>query len=171
MNKFKWFVINTSYGKEFKVLRDILNSVKLNKLEGYFANITLLKKIKNPLLAVNVQQHWYSGYILIRLNELRFIKNFLSNIPGVFQISPQAIDINPSDFINLNYSQLNSGENNIFKLESSVVIVHGPFINLKGIIKELYPDRNKAKVLVSIFGRLTPLELDYRQISLIKNNF
>ena len=54
--------------------------------------------------------------------------------------------------------------NEVFKLESRVVITKGPLVNLSGVIQELYPDRNKAKVLVSIFGRLTPIELDYEQI-------
>ena len=51
-----------------------------------------------------------------------------------------------------------------FMIGDAIKIVDGPFNNFIGTVEEVYPDKMKVKVMVSIFGRKTPLELDYLQI-------
>ena len=51
-----------------------------------------------------------------------------------------------------------------FKNGDLVKVVDGPFNNFSGFVEEVYPDKMKVKVMVSIFGRKTPLELDYLQV-------
>jgi transcription termination/antitermination protein NusG len=117
---------------------------------------------------LEIQYTCYSGYILIRLREISYLKNYLKGINGILNISSYPIDIGEFPHLYNIQNRHDSYTNEVFKIESRVVITEGPFINLNGIVKELYADRSKAKVLVSIFGRLTPIELDYSQISLLK---
>ena len=51
-----------------------------------------------------------------------------------------------------------------FKAGDAIKVVDGPFNNFTGFVEEVYPDKMKVKVMVSIFGRKTPLELDYLQV-------
>jgi transcriptional antiterminator NusG len=51
-----------------------------------------------------------------------------------------------------------------FELGQNVRVIDGPFTNFTGVIKEVNPDRGKLKVMVSIFGRATPVELEFLQV-------
>jgi len=55
----------------------------------------------------------------------------------------------------------------IFEKGDGVKVVEGPFMNLSGVVEEVYPERGKLKVMVSIFGRQTPVELEYWQVERI----
>ena len=55
-----------------------------------------------------------------------------------------------------------------FKKEDHVKIIAGPFIDFSGVVEELNDDKQKVKVVISIFGRPTPVELDYYQVELVK---
>jgi|SRR5690554_1290788 len=170
-----WYVIHTYSGYE--------NKVKAN-LERRVASMGMEDKIFRVLVPMEEEYEYkdgkrkltkkkiYPGYVIVEMNMSDDSWYVVRNTPGVTGFvgsgsKPLALQ---EKEINLILRQMGMDEPRArvdFESGEPVRVIRGPFENFSGIIEEINPERGKLKVLVSMFGRETPVELDYNQVEKI----
>ena len=174
-----WYVIHSYAGYEKKV-RDNLNNRKVSlHMEDYIFQIEVpeeeITEIKNGQRK-QVKRNIYPGYVLVRMELTDESWSAVRNTPGVTGFvgnahhpSPLSMDevekilaprpVKKSDKADIRVVDFEVGE--------SVTVMDGPFATLPASISEIMPEQAKLKVLVSIFGRETPVELSFGQVQKI----
>ncbi|WP_219848825.1 transcription termination/antitermination protein NusG [Candidatus Portiera aleyrodidarum] len=173
--KKRLYVIHIYSGSEKKVILDLKNRIKLSRLEKYFGKMIVPsdKKIENISGKLRkIERKYYPGYILIEMelndktwnlvNETKRVVRFI----GANAIKPEFIKKN--ELINILKNIKKGIENNSFNLGERVRVIEGPFTDFTGIIEEINYEKKKIQVSVLIFGRSTPVELDFHKV--IKEN-
>jgi transcriptional antiterminator NusG len=173
--KFKWYVVHTYSGHENKVKHSIEKAVELQGLGHLFGQVlipmeevTEMKKGKK----VKVNRKFFPSYILVQLELSEEMMHLVNNIPGVTRFvgtgnKPAAVTEKEVDRI-LKRGDTAPKEKEIreipFHVGDQVKVTDGPFSDFAGVIDEINPERGKLKVMVGIFGRETPVELDFLQV-------
>ena len=174
-----WYVIHSYAGYEKKV-RDNLNNRKVSlHMEDFIFQIEVpeeeVMEIKNGQRK-QVKRNIYPGYVLVRMELTDESWSAVRNTPGVTGFvgnahhpSPLSMDdvekilaprpVKKSDKADIRVVDFEVGE--------SVTVMDGPFATLPASISEIMPEQAKLKVLVSIFGRETPVELSFAQVQKI----
>jgi transcription termination/antitermination protein NusG len=172
-----WYVVHTYSGFENKVMQSIMQRKKkyqeLNELiEDVFIpteNVVELKQGKRQ----ERTKKFFPGYILVKMvmnNETwRFIKETprVSGFIG-FSEPENAVPLKEEEvtgiFTRMKEGVIKTEQTTVCQRGDSVQIIDGPFVNFNGIIDEVNKDKSTVKVMVSIFGRMTPVELEFSQI-------
>lgn len=176
----QWFVIHTLTGKENKVKDSLLRRVKPEDMEELIGEVAIpsekvseVKKGKKNTMT----RMFYPGYVLIqiglynengKLNEKSWY--YVNNTPGVigFIGGSRPTPLRPREVESILYQIEDKKEKVkpkvVFEPGETVKITDGPFLNFNGIIEEVDPEKGKLKILVSIFGRTAPVELEYWQV-------
>ncbi|MGD8414072.1 MAG: transcription termination/antitermination protein NusG [Candidatus Latescibacterota bacterium] len=170
-----WFVLRTLSGHEKKVKEYLMNEIDRLGLEEKLLQILIptetvfeMRKGKKRTR----QKTFFPGYVLVEAdldNELTHMINGLPSVVGFLSTDNKPIPLR-EDEVNRILGKMDeardAGEQPDipFKVGDLVKVVDGPFNNFTGSIEEVFPDKMKVKVMVSIFGRKTPLELDYLQV-------
>ena len=173
----EWFTLRVISGKEKKIRESILYDVSLSGLDELIGDILVpsenivemrdgKKKIKEKV--------FFPGYLLVRLEMNKETKYLLENINGVISFvgpkgQPQALRPEEAQrFLSNDGSDgpLRTTEAPPYVVGDNVRVIDGPFMDFSGLIQEVNHDKQKLKVLVSIFGRQTPVELDYLQVEM-----
>lgn len=173
--KFKWYIVSTYSGSEETVKQQLLERIVKLGLEEDFGEIfipkTTVEKILKSGEKKQVQKTSYPGYIIIQMNLTDRSIACVSAIQKVAGFvgdrkSPKPMkDEEVFSMINSETQKKNAKpEVMTYERGESVKVMDGPFSNFDGIIEEVRPEKMKVKVLVSIFGRETPVELSYNQI-------
>jgi transcriptional antiterminator NusG len=168
----RWYVIHTYSGYE--------NKVKTN-LEHRIHSMDMGDKIFEVLVPTEeeieikngkrhpVERKVYPGYVLVEMNMSDDSWYVVRNTPGVTSFvgmgtTPTPLSDGEVKAI-LRQIKLDAPKYKVaFTKGEAVRVTDGPFTDLHGVVDEVNPERNKVKVLVSIFGRETPVELDFLQI-------
>jgi transcriptional antiterminator NusG len=172
----QWYVINTYSGSENHVKKNLVKRIKKNSLENYFGEILIpvetIENIKNGTRTIKTRK-CYPGYILIELflNEKTWLLiKYTPKVIGFVGNSKKPLSLNEKDVKNL-YNTINKSKipkkKLLYKLGTYVRINNGPFMNLGGTIETVNLEREKIKIRINIFGRLTPVELDFSHIDKI----
>ena len=176
----KWYVLKTISGRENKVKEYIQDEIKYQGLEEYLGQIVIptekVIQIKNGK-KVQRERVYYPGYVMIEVNLVGEVPHIIKNINGVISFlsgtkGGEPIPMRKSE-INRMLGRMDdiSDEpemvNIPFVVGETVNVVDGPFNNFNGVIEEINEEKRKLKVMVSIFGRKTPLELNYMQVEKI----
>jgi len=189
---FKWYIVHTYSGFEEKVKSLLEQRIKsADGMEKYFKEILIptekvLELIKGE--RVTSSRKFYPGYILIHCLDLHIdeekddeetkklkkaIWHLVRRTPKVtgFVGGQDPLPI-PQEEVEKIKERMEEGEKRpkpkfIFRKGDHIKIVDGPFTNFTGRIDEIFPERGKVRVLISIFGRETPVELDAIQLSKI----
>ena len=173
----KWYVIRAISGQEKKVRDYIETEVRRNKMEDFVDQILVpmekVYQIRNGK-KVSKEKCLYPGYILIEAALVGELPHIIKNITGVINFLGSEKGGVP---VPLRQAELNRilgkmdemaegvEEVNIpFIVGESVKVIDGPFNNFSGVIEEINEDKKKLTVIVKIFGRKTPLELNYMQV-------
>ena len=173
-----WYTLRVISGKEKKIKESILFEVKNAELDKYVENILVptenvlemrdgKKKIKEKV--------FFPGYLLINIEMNKETKYVIENVNGV--ISFVGSNGNPDclkpDEVKRFLGDHDGGDGPLkvtesapYKVGDSVNVKDGPFIDFSGVVQEVNHEKQKLKVAVSIFGRSTPVELDYLQVAL-----
>ena len=168
----KWYVIHTYSGYE--------NKVKTN-LEHRIHSMDMGDKIYQVLVPTEeeieikngkrhpVERKVYPGYVLVEMNMGDDSWYVVRNTPGVTSFVGMGTTPTPLSDAEvkaiLRQIKLDAPKYKVaFTKGEAVRVTDGPFTDLHGVVDEVNPERNKVKVLVSIFGRETPVELDFLQI-------
>ena len=171
---YKWFIIHTHSGFETKVIESIREEVKKRNLESLFKDYLVptqkifeIKKGKK----VEGEKKYFPGYIMINMimndDTWHLIKKIkrVSNFLGAGN-QPVALRKEEAERI-LNQIQegMESAVSTVtFEIGETVKVADGPFASFNGVVEEVDEEKSRLKVAVSIFGRATPVELEYTQV-------
>ena len=167
-----WYVIHTYAGYENAVMRNLKQRIESLNMEDKIFNVIVPteKKIKiKGGKRVEESEKIYPGYILVDMivtDESWYVVRNTPRVTGFVGSGVYPVPIGKKEVGEL-FARMN---NSIVKhkidlsLNDSVMIVDGPFKDLEGKVSQVDEERGKVKVLVSMFGRETPVELDFLQV-------
>ena len=175
----KWYVVRTFSGHENKV--KALIEAELNDNEELRAKIVEVLVPTEKVFEVKdgkkktKTKNFFPGYILLNAELDNRVKDFIVNMPSIMGFlgsANQPAPLMPAEVKRIvgRISQNEETERTetIFRTGDFVKIIDGPFNNFSGIIEEVNEEKMKIKVMVSIFGRKTPVEIDFVQAELEK---
>lgn len=174
-----WYVVHSYAGYENKVKTNLETRITSLDMEDYIYQVEVpteeVTEVKNGKRQT-VQRKVYPGYILVRMDLNDESWGAVRNTPGVTGFvgatsrpSPLSLDevvkiLAPAVAKKTEKPQVRVVD---FEVGESVTVMDGPFATLPATINEINPEQQKLKVLVSIFGRETPVELSFSQVSKI----
>ncbi|MGC9325518.1 MAG: transcription termination/antitermination protein NusG [Desulfomonilia bacterium] len=171
----KWYVVHTHSNYEHKAKKSLEERIKAYNVQEYFSGILVpseQSKKDAPGKKKSSNRKFFPGYILVRMELNDKTWHVVMDTPKITgfvggRISPSTI---PDQEVEALKSQLEEGiEAQAYKCEFSVgdqvTVMDGPFQNFSGVVDDTRPDKGKVRVLVSIFGRSTPVELNFDQIT------
>ena len=173
-----WYSLRVISGKEKKTKETILYEAEEMSLTDFIGDILVpsenvvemwegKKRVRNKV--------FFPGYVLINLALTKEVRYLVENIPGVMSFVGPKGEPSPlrEEEVNRILGEVESKEGREvmaqkYRVGDAVKVVDGPFVDFTGFIDEVNEDKQKVKVTVSIFGRPTPVELDFLQIELEK---
>jgi len=170
----KWYIVQGHANAEKKVSEQIKEELEKADLGKHFGealvptqDVTEIKKGKRSI----VKKKYFPGYILVKLdmtNEIYHIIKNLKKVSGFLgpQGKPSPISEEEVNKIlgNMEESVANPSSAITFQIGEQVRVCDGPFASFNGSIEEIDEEKSRLKVSVSIFGRPTPVDLDYSQV-------
>ena len=174
-DQFHWYSLRVISGKERTVEDNINYESKLQKIEQeieeVFVPFEKVVQVRNNKKVVK-ERVFFPGYILIKMRLDKVTKYFIENIQGVISfVGPKGKKPTPLRDAEIKkiFGEVESKEGremivSPFSKDDSVKIIAGPFIDFAGVVEEINDEKQKVKVTISIFGRSTPVELDYFQV-------
>jgi transcription termination/antitermination protein NusG len=176
----QWFVLHTLAGQEQKVKESIEKRLKPEEMGEYIHEVLVpmekVAEVRNGKKTVTTRK-LYPGYVFINMGLLdennRLIEKpwyFIRETQGVIGFvggeRPSPTSLEEIETIKAQISDAEDTERPKvhFDVGETIKINDGPFLNFSGVIEEIEPERGKLKVTVNIFGRNTPVELEYWQV-------
>lgn len=173
-----WYTLRVISGKEKKIRDSLLLEIEQENLKDQVTDVLVpsenivemkdgKKKIRNKV--------FFPGYMLVKMSMDKEIRYRVENMDGVISFvgskdMPQPLKPEEVTRI-LGEVEGREGKEMIshpFNVGDSVKVVDGPFMDFNGFVQEINNEKQKVKVSVSIFGRPTPIELDFLQVELEK---
>ncbi len=168
----KWFVIHNYSGHEDRVRKNLMERIKTMEADNDVAKVVVPTEdeieVKNGQRRT-VQKKILPGYVLVQMNMNDQSWNVVRNTPGVTGFvgsgsKPTPLREAEADRI-LKQMEAKAPKVKVgFRQGQSVRVVDGPFIDFIGVVDEINAEKGKIKVLLSLFGRETPVELDFLQV-------
>ncbi len=169
-----WYVVHTYSGFENKAKASLEERIKSLKKEMLFGEIIVPEENVVELVKgqkKTTKRRFFPGYILVKMiltDESWHIVKDTPKITGFVGDKIRPVPVPESDVQKMT-SRIAEGQVKprprvSFREGENVRVVDGPFANFSGTIEDVNPDKGKVKVLVSIFGRSTPVELDFIQV-------
>ncbi|GAB6178917.1 transcription termination/antitermination protein NusG [Desulfotomaculum defluvii] len=168
----QWYVVHTYSGYENKVKANLERRIESMNMEDKIFRILVPMEdeveIKNGKKKLS-KKKVFPGYVLVEMIMTDDSWYVVRNTPGVTGFvgsGSKPIPLN-EDEAKAIIKQMGMEEPKAkidLSLGENVKVTDGPFENFVGVIEEIYPDKGKVKVMVSMFGRETPIELDFTQI-------
>ncbi|HHX95370.1 MAG TPA: transcription termination/antitermination protein NusG [Clostridia bacterium] len=176
MDNKEWFVIHTYSGYENKVKANLEKRVEsMNMGDKIFR---ILVPVEDELQVSGgkqkvVKKKVYPGYVLVEMvmtDDSWYVVRNTPGVTGFVGTGSKPIPLRESEVHKiLQYMGLEERKPRIdFTIGENVRVISGPFENFIGAIDEIYPDKGKVKVMVSMFGRETPVELEYTQVTKVE---
>lgn len=167
----RWYVVHTYSGYENKVKTDLEKTVKNRELEDFFFDIVVPLEeqieIKDGKRKTNLKKV-FPGYVLIKMivtEESWYIVRNTRGVTGFVGSGTDPIPLTTEEIRNMGFEV--AVVNVDYEVNDSVNVVNGPLTGFVGTVQEINKDKGKVRVLVSMFGRETPVELDFAQIEKI----
>ncbi len=174
----RWYVVHTYSGHENKVKRNLEKMIAASSIQDHFGQIVVpteevaeMRKGKKTITT----RKFFPSYILVEMHMTDESWHLVNDMPGVTgfvggQSGPVPLTQAEVDRI---LGRMDKEKQTIipdipFTLGEHIRIKDGPFSDFTGVIDEINPERGKLRVLVSIFGRETPVELDFLQVESIQ---
>ncbi|TAL05879.1 MAG: transcription termination/antitermination factor NusG [Verrucomicrobia bacterium] len=175
----QWFVIQTLSGQEQKVKDSIEKRLKAEEMQDYIKEVLVpmekVVEVRNQKKTVSTRKLW-PGYVFVDMvlldDDKRVIEQpwyFIRETQGVIGFLTDPPTPTPTDEVEQIKVQISASEETErpkidFAVGETIKINNGPFLNFGGVIEEVDAERGKLKVSVNIFGRNTPVELEYWQV-------
>jgi len=174
----KWYVIHVLSGHEKKIKTYLENEIQSSGLSDKISSVLIpseevtemrdgKKKVKNKV--------FFPGYMLLEAVLDNDVVHLISSTPGVTNFvgpknKPQPLRPDEIERILGRVDEAKKSEmiDVPFRVGDPIKVIDGPFTDFTGFVNEVNQEKNKLKVMVSIFGRATPVELDFLQVELEK---
>jgi transcriptional antiterminator NusG len=175
----EWFVVHSYAGYEKRVKGNLLQRIQSMHMEDFIYEIQVpeeeVTEVKNGQRK-QVKRNIYPGYVLVRMELTDESWSCVRNTPGVTGFvgnshHPSPLPMSEAEKMLMPRELKKTLKPEIkvvdFTVGESVTVMDGPFATLPATISEIMPEQAKLKVLVSIFGRETPVELSFHQVQKI----
>lgn len=170
----KWYVVHVYSGFERKVAEHVLDQTERLGLGNIISSVLVPSEsvvdIKRGRKIVT-EQKFFPGYVLVKMDMTDEAWHLIRNAPKVTgflggKTRPIPISDAEAERILSQTSELKERRRTVeaFQVGESIRVSDGPFASFNGVIEELDEDRGRLRVMVSIFGRSTPVELEYTQV-------
>ncbi len=172
----KWYVVHTYSNFENKAKLSLEERIKQYECEEYFDGVLVpMEQVTKPTKGgakKTVNKKFFPGYILVRmvLNDKSW--HVVMDTPKVTgfvggRTSPSTI---PDEEVEKLMAQMEEGGDRRaftceFAIGDQVTVTDGPFQNFSGVVDDIKPDKGTVRVLVGVFGRSTPVELNFDQVT------
>ena len=164
----KWYVVHTYSGYENKVKTDLEKTIKNRELEDFFFDIVVPMEeqieIKDGKRKTNLKKV-FPGYVLVKMivtEESWYIVRNTRGVTGFVGSGTDPIPLTNEEIRNMGFEM--AVVNVDYDINDTVRVVSGPLASFIGTVQEINKEKNKVKVLVSMFGRETPVELEFSQV-------
>ena len=168
----RWYVVHTYSGYENKVKTDLEKTIKNRELEDYFFDIIVPMEeqieIKDGVKKTNLKKV-FPGYVLIKMivtEETWYIVRNTRGATGFVGSGTEPIPLTDEEMRKMGLVEEVSIKVD-YSVNDNVQILGGPLNGYTGVVQEINHEKNKVKVLVSMFGRETPVELEFSQVQKI----
>lgn len=170
----KWYVVHTYSGYENRVKTSLDEKIRSLGCEDIFGEVLVpsekvVEMVKGEKKTTS--RRFFPGYILVNMDLTDEAWHIVNNIPKVtgFVGGSQSPPSITEEEVKRITQQMEEGAVRpkpkvLFEKGESIRVVDGPFTNFNGIVEEVKPEKGKLRVLVSIFGRQTPVELEFVQV-------
>lgn len=170
----RWYVVNVYSGSEKKVAESLREQATLKKMEDKILEVFVptenVVEIRKGT-KVNAEHKFFPGYILVKMELTDETWLVVKNTPRVSGFlgsrnKPQPIsDAEVQKIVNQVQEGLERPQTNVnFETGEQIRVIDGPFASFVGIVEDIDTEKNRLKVSVSIFGRYTPVELEFSQV-------
>jgi transcriptional antiterminator NusG len=164
----RWYVVHTYSGYENKVKTDLEKTIRNRELEDYFFDIVVPMEeqieIKDGKRKANLKKV-FPGYVLVKMivtEESWYIVRNTRGVTGFVGSGTDPIPLTNEEIRNMGFET--TIINVDYEVNDSVKVVNGPLSGFIGTVQEINKEKNKVKVMVSMFGRETPVELEFSQV-------
>jgi transcriptional antiterminator NusG len=170
----RWYVLHVYSGFEKKIATQIMEQAELKGLADHIDEVVVpteeVVEIRRAQ-KVNAERKFFPGYVLIKMEMTDNTWHLVKDVPKVTgflgsKTKPTPISDAEAERI---MKQAQDGTDNrrpaiIFEIGEQVRVADGPFTSFNGVVEEVDEDKGRVKVSVSIFGRSTPVDLEYGQV-------
>ncbi len=171
---FKWYIVHAHSGFEAKAKASLLEKAAREKKSHLFGEVLIPVESVVELVKgqkKSTERKFFPGYMLVQMQLCDEAWHIIKATPRISGFvgdarNPPAL---PEDEVKRITNQMVEGAvkakpKYTFKEGEAVRVIDGPFANFNGTVEEVRPEKSKLRVLVSIFGRATPVELDFIQV-------
>ena len=170
----RWYVVHVYSGSEKKVAEAIKDQISRKGMQEYFSEVLVpteeVVEVRRGV-RVNSERKFFPGYILVNMElsdkTWHLIKS-QSRVTGILGSKGKPVPITEKEAQQL-INQISEGIERprasiIYEIGEQVRVCDGPFASFNGLVEDIDEDKARLKVAVSIFGRSTPVDLDYSQV-------
>ena len=170
----RWYVVHVYSGSEKRVVEAINDQIVRKGMQDYFEEVLMpteeVVEVRRGV-RVNSERKFFPGYILINMeltDESWQLVKSQSKVTGILGGKGKPIPITEKEAKQL-INQISEGIERprasiIYEVGEQVRVCDGPFASFNGLVEDVDEDKARLKVAVSIFGRSTPVDLDYSQV-------
>jgi transcriptional antiterminator NusG len=173
----KWYIIHTYSGFEQKVRNAILERAKARNLDEFVPEVLVPTETVEEMVKGERKlssRKFYPGYILVHMelnDETWHLVKDTPKVTGFIGSKDEPVAIPEEDAAKI-IAQMQEGvlrpkPKIKFEPGDKVQVTDGPFANFAGVVDEVRPDRGRVRVMISVFGRPTPVELEFTQLEKI----
>jgi transcriptional antiterminator NusG len=171
-----WYILQVHSGFEDKVKATLEERIKTDKLESFFGDILIpTEQVVEMVKGVRKtsSRKFFPGYVLLsmELNDLTWhmVHENMPRVVGFVGNDENPLPLPDEDAAKI-IGRIHDGSESprpkiTFEIGEAVRVIDGPFANFQGKVDEVFPEKGRVRVMVSIFGRETPVELEYIQVS------
>tara|TARA_B100001996_G_C18602841_1_gene570551 strand:- start:303 stop:833 length:531 start_codon:yes stop_codon:yes gene_type:complete len=170
----RWYVVHVYSGSEKKVAEAIKDQISRKGMQEYFSEVLVpteeVVEVRRGV-RVNSERKFFPGYILVNMelsDETWHLIKSQSRVTGILGSKGKPVPITEKEAQQL-INQISEGIERprasiIYEIGEQVRVCDGPFASFNGLVEDIDEDKARLKVAVSIFGRSTPVDLDYSQV-------
>jgi len=170
----RWYAVHTYSGQEARVVEYITDLIAAGEMKDLIGQVLMpthdVVHVKNGK-KIKTTRKFFPSYILVEMDLTKETSHFIRNINGVTGFvggkKPQPLREEEVSRIlgqteKISRQQISEVP---FEIGEAVKIKEGPFKDFDGVVNEIHPEKGKIKVMVSVFGRSTPVEVDFMHVN------
>ena len=169
----RWYVVHTYSGYENKVKTDLEKMIKNRELQDYFFDIIVPMEeqieIKDGKRKTNLKKV-FPGYVLVKMivtEQTWYIVSNTRGVTGFVGSGTDPIPLTDSEIRKMGFDIQSFNVN--YEVNDQIKVITGPFENFTGTVISINKEKHKVKVMISMFGRETPVDVDFTEVEKISD--